>query len=301
MVSTSVCTKEGLWQNTPFIKNLFLCLNKKCKSSCQTFLPVSTETVVLNIYIINTGYIHPPLDITFFHSGQVLFPFCSCLLSICVPQFSQNKQQPRTFFCSFLQSCATTLAFAQFNYAIITFLIGYFEVDFFISWTFFFCLFLLSCHRRLPHSLEIFFLCTIYCFYSVSWSSLWVLVLFLREDTTLAVALCCAAWSKRRCGSMLCLLRCFAFFQGAPAAWLRVHMFFSLLGCVQDKVLWKPRLNIVIKVFITACSALAFPIGCMYSLPKEMRRFWEWKFSNKMFSIFQIPPSESPKPDTMQL
>lgn len=55
------------------------------------------------------------------------------------------------------------------------------------------------------------------------------------------------------------------------------------------------------KVFITACSALAFPIGCMHIFPKEMRRFWEQKFSNKIFSVFQVPPFKSPKPDTMQL
>lgn len=52
------------------------------------------------------------------------------------------------------------------------------------------------------------------------------------------------------------------------------------------------------EVFITVCSALAFPIGCVDSLTKEMRRFWELKFSNNMFSVFHIPPSKSLNPDT---
>lgn len=85
------------------------------------FLTVGAETVILNVYIINTGYIHPPVDMIFFHAGLVFFPFCSCLSCICVPQFSRNTQQPRTFFCSSLKNCATASPFPLFNYATITY------------------------------------------------------------------------------------------------------------------------------------------------------------------------------------
>lgn len=143
----------------------------------------------MSIYIINTGYLHPPLDITFFLSGLVLFPFSSCLLCICVPQFSQNTQQPRTFFCSLLQSCATTLAFAQFNYAIITFFNRIFLSRFLDILNVFSAGFFDSLAIEACFTVWVFFLFAPTTAF-MSRRSLWVLVtLFLREDTTLAVTL----------------------------------------------------------------------------------------------------------------
>lgn len=84
----------------------------------------------------------------------------------------------------------------------------------------------------------------------------------LREDTTLAVALCgCAPWSKRCCGGMLRLFRFCAFFQAVPAACLSLYVLYLGGMCPGESVL-KVKVDHCYNEFITACSALAF--GCMH-------------------------------------
>lgn len=114
MVCTLVCTKKGIRQNTSFIRILVL---EKIVKLLNVFMQRLLYWVVHY-----QGYIHPPLDMTFFQVGLVLFPFCSCLLCICVSRFPCNTQQLRTFFCSPFKNCHNLpINFPNFNYATITY------------------------------------------------------------------------------------------------------------------------------------------------------------------------------------